>query len=144
MVADRSIMRTMNKSVWLTRFLGLGGVLETLSGLGLLVDPAGGASTLFGSPIVGPGIAIGRIGGGALLALGIACWSARKTPEAPASVGVAWAYLAYNVVTCITLACASLAPGGGSLPAVGASVLHGVLAAVMLGALLGRTLAKAE
>ena len=86
----------------------------------------------------GPGIAIGRIGGGGLLSLGIACWLARKTPTAPASVGVAWAYLAYNVVTCVTLAWASVALGGGSLPVLGASVLHGVLGAAVLGALLGR------
>ncbi|MBS1173852.1 MAG: hypothetical protein H6R12_2682, partial [Proteobacteria bacterium] len=54
---------------------------------------------------------------------------------------VAWAYLAYNVVTCITLACASAALGGSSLPAVGASVLHGVVGAVLLGVLLRRGLA---
>jgi hypothetical protein len=128
----------MNKPVWLARLLSLGGVLETVAGLGLLVDPAGGASALFGSSMQGPGVAIGRIGGGGLLSLGIACWLARKTPTAPASVGVAWAYLAYNVVTCVTVAWASVVPGGGSLLALGASVLHGVLGAAVLGALLGR------
>jgi hypothetical protein len=138
MSADRRILRRMNKPIWIARLLGLGGVLETVAGLGLLVDPAGGALALFGSSMEEPGIAIGRIGGGGLLALGIACWLARKTPEAPASVGVAWAYLAYNAVTCITLAWASVTLGGNSLPAVGASVLHGVVGAVLLGALLGR------
>ena len=128
----------MTKPVLLARLLSLGGLLETVTGLGLLVDPAGGASALFGSSMEGPGVAIGRIGGGGLLALGIACWLARKTPTAPASVGVAWAYLAYNVVTCVTMAWASVPLGGGSLPAVGAAVLHGVLGAAVLGALLGR------
>ena len=128
----------MNRPVWLSRLLGVGGVLETVAGLGLLADPAGGAMALFGSSIEGPAIAIARIGGGGLLALGIACWLARKTPEAPASVGVGWAYLAYNVVTCVTLAYASVAPGDGSLPAVGAAVLHGAVGAALLGALLGR------
>ena len=128
----------MTKRVLLARLLGLGGVLETVAGLGLLVDPAGGALALFGSSMEGPGVAIGRIGGGGLLALGIACWLARKTPTAPASVGVAWGYLVYNVVTCVTLAWASVALAGGSLPALGASVLHGVLGAAVLGALLGR------
>ena len=128
----------MTKRVLLGRLLGLGGVLETVAGLGLLVDPAGGALALFGSSMEGPGVAIGRIGGGGLLALGIACWLARKTPTAPASVGVAWAYLVYNVVTCVTLAWASVALAGGSLPALGASVLHGVLGVAVLGALLGR------
>ena len=91
----------------------------------------------------GPGVAIGRIGGGGLLSLGIACWLARTTPSAPASVGVAWAYLAYNIVTCVTLAWASVALGGGSLQALGASVLHGVVRAAMLGALFGRDQASA-
>jgi hypothetical protein len=128
----------MNKPVWLTRLLTLGGVLETAAGLGLIVDPAGGASALLGSSMAGPGVTIGRIGGGGLLALGIACWSARKTPTAPASVGVAWAFLAYNVVTCVTLAWTSVERGDGSLPVLGAAVLHGVLGAAVLGALLGR------
>ena len=86
----------------------------------------------------GSGVAIGRVGGGGLLSLGIACWLARKTPTAPASVGVAWGYLAYNVVTCATLAWASVGLGGGSLPMFGAVVLHGLLGAALLGALLGR------
>ena len=133
----------MNKPVWLARLLSIGGVLETVSGLGLLLDPAGGASALFGSSMEGAGLAIGRIGGGGLLALGIACWLARKTPMSPASVGVAWAYLAYNAVTCVTLAWASVALGGGSLPALGGSVLHGLLGAAMLSALLGRGQASA-
>jgi len=128
----------MNKPVWLARLLGIGGVLETVSGLGLLLDPANGASALFGSSMEGAGLAIGRIGGGGLLALGIACWLARRTPTSPASVGVAWAYLAYNAVTCVTLAWAGVALGGSSLPALGGSVLHGVLGAAMLVALLGR------
>jgi len=131
-------MWPMNKPLWLARLLGIGGVLETVTGLGLLFDPAGGALTLFGSSMEGAGVAIGRIGGGGLLALGIACWVARKTPVSPASVGVAWAYLVYNVVACVTLASASVPPGSGSLPALGGSVLHGVLGAALLAALLGR------
>ena len=133
----------MNKSVWLARLLSLGGVLEIVTGLGLLLDPAGGASAFFGSSLEGAGVAIGRIGGGGLLSLGIACWLARKTPLSPASVGVAWAYLVYNVVTCVTLAWASAALVGGSLPALGGSVLHGAIGMAMLGALLGRSRAPA-
>lgn len=134
----------MSNSVWLARLLSVGGVLESVAGLGLLIDPAGAASALFGSSLEGPGVAIGRIGGGGLLALGIACWLARKTPTAPASIGVAWAYLAYNVVTSITLAWAGVPlTGAYSLPALGVSVLHGVLGAAVLGALLGRARAPA-
>jgi amino acid transporter len=62
---------------------------------------------------------------------------------APASVGVAWAYLAYNVVACVTLAWAGFTLAGNLLPAQGAAVLHGVLGAAMLVALLGRGQASA-
>jgi len=93
--------------------------------------------------VEGAGLAIARVGGGGLLALGIACWLARRTPTSPASVGVAWAYLVYNVVTCVTLAWAGVALLGGSLPALGGAVLHGVVGAAMLGALLGRSEASA-
>jgi len=99
---------------------------------------------LFGSSMEGVGVAIGRIGGGGLLSLGIACWVARKTPMSPASIGVAWAYLVYNVVACVTLVWASVALGGGSAPALGASVLHGVLGTAILVALLGRDQASAR
>jgi len=128
----------MNKSAWLANVLSVGGVLETVTGLALLVDPAGGASVLFGSSMEGAGVAIGRIGGAGLLALGIACWLARKTPMSAASVGVGWAYLVYNVIACVTLAWASFALGGASVPALGGAALHGVLGVAMLAALLGR------
>ena len=128
----------MNESVWRARLLGFGGVLETLTGLGLLLDPAGGTLHFFGSSVEGAGMAIARVGGGGLLSLGIACWLARSTPTAPASVGVAWGYLAYNAVTCATLAWATVALGVGSPPLFGALVLHGLLGAALLGALIGR------
>jgi hypothetical protein len=133
----------MNKAAWRTRLLGFGGVLETLTGLALLVDPAGGTMLFFGSSVDGAGMAIGRIGGAGLLALGIACWLARRTPASPASVGVAWAYVVYNVVTCVTLVWASMTIVGASLPALGGAILHGVIGVMMLGALLGRSEASA-
>ena len=128
----------MNKPEWIARILRIGGVLESAVGLGLLVAPSPLADFLLGSPLEGPGIAVARLAGGGLLALGIACWGARGTPLAPASVGVAWGFLAYNLVACVTLAVAAPALASGGLPALGASVLHGVLAAALLGALSGR------
>jgi hypothetical protein len=78
--------------------------LETAAGLGLLVDPPGAAWALLRSSLEAPGVVMSRIAGGGLLSLGIACWCARKTPSAQASLGVAWAFLAYNVVVSATLA----------------------------------------
>jgi len=128
----------MDKTLWLARILSVGGVLETVVGLGLLVAPSALASLLLRAPLAGPGMVIARLAGGGLLALGIACWCARTTPAAPASLGVSWAFLAYNVVACVTLAWARPALADGGFPALGASVLHGVLGAALLGALLGR------
>ena len=126
----------MNNSVWLARILSLGGVLEIVTGLGLLVAPSGVASLLLRSALVGPGEVIARVGGGALVALGIACWGARQTPSAPASLGVTWGFLAYNVIACATLASAGPALTSGGLPAMGAAVLHGMLGVGLIGALL--------
>lgn len=130
-------LQAMNKPVWRARILSVGGSLETLMGLGLIVDPSALASFLLGSPLGDPGVVIGRIAGGGLLAVGIACWCARTTPMAPASLGVSWAFLAYNVVACVTLAWGSPGLASGGLLALGASVFHGVLGAALLVALLG-------
>ena len=129
----------MNDQIWLGRLLTVGAVLETAAGLGLLVDPAGAGITLVHSPLEGAGIVIGRIAGAGLLALGIACWFARKTPSAPASLGVSWAFLTYNLLGCVTLAWAGLALTSGRLPALGAAVLHGALGVALLAALLVRS-----
>lgn len=112
--------------------------METVAGLALLVAPSGASLMLLGSSLEMPGVVIGRLGGGGLLSLGIACWLARHTPTAPASLGVAWGFLTYNIVACVTLAWAGVVLGGDALPALGASVLHGVLGAALLAALLSR------
>ena len=128
----------MTRQVWLVRLLSIAGVLETVVAFGLIVDPPGVASILLQSTLDAPGEVIGRIAGGGLLALGIACWPARKTPLAPASLGVAWALLAYNIVACVTLGWAVTAMAIGGLPALSASVLHGLFGVVLLVTLLRR------
>jgi hypothetical protein len=128
----------MNQTVRLARILSAGGVLETGVGLMLLVDPSALASLLLQSPLEGAGLVVARIGGGGVLSLGIACWCAHETPLTPAGLGVSRAFLAYNLVACVTLALARPALASGGLPALGASTLHGVLAAALLGALFER------
>lgn len=136
--SEKGRVGTMNDRVWLARLLSVGGVLESVAGMALLVDPSGAASILLGSSLDMAGVVVGRLGGGGLVALGIACWLARNTPTAPASLGVSWAFLAYNVVAGVTLAWATVAIGRDALPALAAAVLHGALGAALLAVLLGR------
>jgi hypothetical protein len=128
----------MNRSVLLARILGLGGALEAGVGLLLLACPSALAWLLLRSPLEGAGPVVARLGGGGLLALGIACWCARGTPLTPAGLGVARGFLAYNLVACVTLAVARPPLSSGGLLALGASVLHGLLAAALIAAFVGR------
>jgi hypothetical protein len=126
----------MNRSVWLARLLGIAGILESVTALALIIDPRLAASILLQSSLENPGDVVGRIAGGALLSLGIACWCARKTPLAPPSLGIAWGLLAYNVVACVTLAFAGIAITSGGFLALSASVLHGLFGVALFGVLL--------
>jgi hypothetical protein len=127
----------MDKPVWRARLLALGGVVETMAAMGLLLVPVAAASLLFQSSLDATGVVVARIAGGGLLALGIACWLARNTPSAPASLGVSWAFLAYNVVAGGTLALAGATlPGAGAL-VLAAALLHGALAVALLALLAG-------
>ena len=127
----------MNTTKWLTRLLAIGAVLESPVGLGLLVAPSPLASLLLGASLAGTGLVVARLAGGGLLGLGIACWFARSTPTTQAGLGVACALLIYNVVASVTLALALPGPGSRAL-ALGAAVLHGLVAVGLLVALLMR------
>lgn len=126
----------MTTSAVLGRILTAGAVLEAAVGLGLLVAPSTLAELLLRAPLDGFGLALARVGGGGLLALGIACWFARGTPSTAAGMGVARAFLAYNVVACGVLIQA-YPPLPGGLAALSAAVLHGLLAVALLAALFG-------
>jgi len=127
----------MTESRSLSYLLGIGVALEVPVGLGLLAVPSPLASLLLGAPLSGTGMVVARLAGGGLLALGIACWFARSTPITRAGLGVAGAFLIYNVVACVTLAIGPPGSGSGAL-ALGAAILHGLLAVGLSGALIAR------
>jgi hypothetical protein len=54
--------------------LGLVAVLEAATGLALMIHPTLVAQLLFGDGVSGAGMALSRVAGIALLALGVACW----------------------------------------------------------------------
>lgn len=48
--------------------------IEAATGLALIIDPELVARILLGTDLLGGGIAVSRVAGAALLALGLACW----------------------------------------------------------------------
>ena len=106
------------------RLLVSGAVIEALTGLTLLVYPPIVVRLLFGSGIAGVGILISRIGGVALIALGVACWPDRNT------LRQFFALLTYNAPVAFYLAYLGLSGATGILlwPAV---ALHAGLAGLL-------------
>ena len=104
-------------------------ILEVGTGLALLGVPSVPVALLLGVDQTAPELAIcARIAGGALLALGVACWLGRSDRRGPAQLGLLTGVLIYDAAAAMILAYAGcfLSPVGVALwPAV---VLHGVLA----------------
>jgi len=106
------------------RLLAVTAILETATGLGLLLVPSMISRVLLGATIDSPvAVTVARIAGAALFALGVGCWLARDDGHT-----LVVAMLFYNVIAAAILAHAavSLALSGiGLWPAIG---LHTALA----------------
>ncbi len=104
-------------------------VVEAGTGLGLMVVPSLVISLLLGATATGEAVAVGRVAGIALLAMGLASWPGRK-PAQPGRAALR-ALLVYNALVAIYLAHlgASRHVGGALLwPAV---ALHVVVALLL-------------
>jgi hypothetical protein len=116
----------------LKKLLALTAAIEAATGLALMVHPALVVRLLLGADVFGAGLALGRVAGFALLALGLGCWPSR---EAPSGVPPALrAMLTYNLL--VTIYLIYLGIGGelvGSLlwPAV---AIHAVLTLLLASA----------
>src|SRR5262245_54302469 len=85
----------------MTKVLGLVAVLEGATGLVLIIHPSLVAQWLFGDGVSGAGMALSRVAGIALLALGVACWPTR---EAGSGIAPAFrAMLTYSLLVTIYL-----------------------------------------
>lgn len=85
----------------LKKLLALTAAIEAATGLALMVHPALVVRLLLGADLSGAGLALGRVAGFALLALGSGCWPSREAPSglAPALR----AMLTYNLLVTIYL-----------------------------------------
>jgi hypothetical protein len=104
-------------------------LLELGAGLSLMSLPALAIGLLLGVETPSPeALAVGRVGGAGLIAIGVACWAARDDRGSRSQRGLLWAVLVYNVGASTVLAFwgAVFSMAGVALwPAVG---LHVVMA----------------
>lgn len=109
-------------------------VIEAGAGLALLALPA---TLLFGPSLDSPaGWAVVRVAGAALLAIGVACWLARRDALSRAARGLVVGLVIYNAGTVTALAYAGAVMGlssGGLWPAV---LIHAVMLAWCVASLL--------
>ena len=111
------------------KLLIVSALLETATGLALLLSPPLVAALLLGASLDAPAaLVVGRVAGAALLSLGGACWLARNAGPNEAVRGLVAAMLVYNIA-----AGAVLANAGAGARLVGlfmwpAVALHAALA----------------
>ena len=80
-------------------------VIEVGAGLALLCIPSAAVQILLGAPFEAPAaLAVARVGGAALLALGVACWLARGDTKSRAARGLVAAMVIYNLGVALILA----------------------------------------
>jgi hypothetical protein len=100
---------------------------EVATGLALLVVPALVGRLLLGEDLAGIAIAVARVAGIALVALGIACW------PGPVRIGM----LVYSAAVTLYLAYLGLAGGAVGILLWPAVVLHAILTALLIRAPAG-------
>jgi hypothetical protein len=85
------------------RLLTLSAIIEAPTGLALMAVPFVVVRLLLGAEISGASIPLGRVAGGALFALGVACWLARDDAQSCAARGLVSAMFLYNLCTVVIL-----------------------------------------
>jgi hypothetical protein len=108
----------------MNRFLAVTAAIEAAAGLGLLALPAVAVNLLLGAEISGAAVPVGRVAGVALLALGLACWLARRH----AVSALTSAMLLYNCGVAVVLAMAGVVSGMTGVLLWPAVVLHAAMA----------------
>jgi hypothetical protein len=98
-------------------------IIEVGTGLSLVSLPALAIGLLLGVREPSPeALIVGRVGGAALLAIGVACWLARDDRGGRSQHGLLWGMLIYNLG-----ACAVLTSAGSMLRMAGVALWPGVV-----------------
>src|SRR5262245_4404351 len=119
------------------RLLVLGAVSEAATGVIVMVVPAVFVRLLLGADLPGAGVAVGRLAGFALLALGMACWpDARPASGQTAALRALLTYSFLVTVYLLSLGLGGTLAGRLLLPAV---MLHAGYTLLLGRAWLGRS-----
>jgi hypothetical protein len=103
-------------------------LVEAGAGAALAASPSAAAAFVFGSPLsTAEGVAVGRIAGAALFALGAACWLSRDDAESRSATGLLRAMLLYNGAAAAVLAHAGIVSGLFGLALWPGLILHATL-----------------
>ena len=113
-------------------------VLETGTGLALLVVPRFVVRLLLGAQLLGAGVATSRLCGVALVSFGLACWPEWEPPSNRLDRRAVRALLLYNASATAYLACLMALDGYRGLLLVPAIVIHAVLSGLLARTVMGR------
>ena len=102
--------------------------VEGTAGLALIANPAFVVHLLIGASLSSSGMAVGRVGGFALLSLGLACWPTGEVVTTRATV----ALCTYNLLTSLYIAYLGIVRGFVGFLLWPASALHAFLALLLL------------
>jgi hypothetical protein len=107
-------------------------LIEVLTGIGLILAPALLVRILLGSEIsTETEFTICRVGGSAIIALGITCWLARNDNKSGAAKALTFGMLIYNTMVFATLAYSGMV-SKTTIALVAALIVHLVLGVACL------------
>jgi hypothetical protein len=108
--------------------LTVSAAIELVAGLALLCCPSAMVSLLVGAPLETPAaLTVARVGGAALVSLGLACWLARNDIQSKAAWGLVAAMSLYDFVAATVLTYAGIGLGLHGLALWPAVILHSAM-----------------
>jgi hypothetical protein len=113
----------------MNRLLAVTSIIEAATGLVLLAVPSFVVRMLLGEALGGPiSLTVARVGGVALLTLGVACWLAHTDTQSRAARGLVSAMIIYNLGLALILGRAGFVLQTTGIALWPAVILHSVMA----------------